>query len=360
MTSDAATLHAIRNLAITTQPKDYTGPIGETAEFTVAVNREDVTYQWQYWTGSKWSNTSVAGNKTATLTPAITSARNGAKYQCVITTLDGSQSVISNAATLTVESTPEDPEDGVIGKALGDYPTADACIKPNAFVDLIHTVQIWGAYDRTGNNTPDNTADDTPAMLSIVSPLKSSAENYLSEGNIYMDDIDALYPENENKWVYQVEMTGNEIYYWLEFAASKLKKDSSGKIYVPSTQIKNYDVIMGEGFHYEIDMTKAAGERVFNMTYNGQTVKANQKFTVVMNSERCNSESPWVDWINNHFCDFYPEDRIIYSTETDMTNGQSEGHIRALLISYIRDQTAKNGGITPTIISDWSVRNGNN
>ena len=360
--SEAATIIVGTPLTITTQPQDYMGPIGNTARFTVEAQGDGLTYLWQFQSANStdWYNSSMTGYNTNTLSVQVASGRNGQKYRCIVTDKYG-QSVTSNAVTLTVESTPEDPEDGTIGKALGDYPTADACIKPNAFVDLIHTVQIWGAYDRTGNNTPDNTTDDTPAMLSIVSPLKSSAENYLSKGNIYMDDIDALYPENENKWVYQVEMTGNEIYYWLEFAASKLKKDSTGKIYVPSTQIKNYDVIMGEGFHYEIDMTKAAGERVFNMTYNGQTVKANQKFTVVMNSDRFNSSSPYVMYLfNEGFCEFDPEERLIYSTETDMTNGQSEGHIRALLISYIRDQTAKNGGITPTIISDWSVRNGNN
>ena len=89
-------------LAITTQPQDYTGPIGETAAFTVAVNREDVTYQWQYWTGSKWSNTSIVGNKTATLTPAIIMTRNGYSYRCIITTKDGSQSVTSEAGALIV------------------------------------------------------------------------------------------------------------------------------------------------------------------------------------------------------------------------------------------------------------------
>ena len=85
------------------QPQDYAGPIGETAVFTVGVNREDVTYQWK-WKSSDgtWINTTVAGNKTATLTPTITSTRNGYSYCCVITTKDGSQSVTSDTVTLIV------------------------------------------------------------------------------------------------------------------------------------------------------------------------------------------------------------------------------------------------------------------
>ena len=246
---------------------------------------------------------------------------------------------------------PEDPKpEEPIGKALGNYPTADACIKPNAFVDLIHTVQIWGAYDRTGST--DSTHDNTPAMLSIVAPLKFNGDNYLSEGDIFMEHINALYPEDENRCVYQVEMTGDELYYWLEFAATKLKKDSSGNVYVPTTEIKNYNVIMGEGFHYEIDMAKPKGQRIVNLTYLGEAILEDQKFTVAMDSFSFNNTNPYVVYVNDEgFCELDLEARLIYSTE-----GQSDGTIYALLVSYIKEQTAQNGGISPAILSDWLIR----
>ena len=349
VTSDAATLTV---LAITSQPQDVTAVAGSKVQFTVAASGDNLTYQWYSRVpGGDWVKSSFAGNKTATLTVAVAATRNGYQYRCEVKS--GSQTVTSNAATLTVESAPEEPADGFIGKALGNYPTADACIRPNAFVDLIHTVQIWGAYDRTGST--DNTADDAPAMLSIVSPLKYSAENYLSAGDIFVDAINALYPENEERWVYQVEMTGDELYYWLEFAATWLKLDNTGKPYVPSTQIKNYTVIMGEGFHYEIDMTKAKGERIVNMTYNGQAITQSMKFTVAMDSLSFNNTNPYVVYVNNEgFCDLDLEASLIYSTE-----GQSDGTIHALLVSYIKAQTAQNGGITPVVKSDWIIRNGN-
>jgi hypothetical protein len=255
----------------------------------------------------------------------------------------------------------DEPVVEAIGKALGDYPTANAFTQPNAFVDLMNTVQIWGAYDRTGTNTPDNAADDTPAMLSIVSPLRFSEENYISAGDIYMDDINALYSEADQRWVYQVEMTGKQVYLWLEFAASKLKRNSSGNPYVPTLQMENYDIIMGDGFHYEIDLSKAAGERVVALTYNGEPIISNQKFTVAMNTDRFNSTSPYVMYINEKsFNEFDPDDHLIYSTEVNMTNGQTEGTLHSLLISYIKDQTARNGGITPVVKSDWSITMGAN
>ncbi len=57
-----------------------------------------------------------------------------------------------------------------IGKATGNFTAANLGTAPSAFVDLVNKVQIWGAHDRTGENTPDDKTDDTP-LLSCPSPL---------------------------------------------------------------------------------------------------------------------------------------------------------------------------------------------
>ena len=246
-----------------------------------------------------------------------------------------------------------------IGKALGDYPAKDLGTAPSAFMDLINTVQIWGAYDRTGNNTPDKTEDDKPAMLSISAPLTSGdKENLISEGDIYLGDMFGLY-RFEN-WFYQITMSGEEVHQWLEFAATKIQVDAEGKPYVTNGDLTYYDVIMGEGFHYDIDVSKPEGERVINMRYNGEAVAADQEFTVVVNNYRYNGGGNYVNWLNEHGCEFVANDpnRIIYSTQFDMIQGEDEGQARALLVSYIKDQTAQNGGITPFVSSDWTVQNG--
>lgn len=44
----------------------------------------------------------------------------------------------------------------VIGQSNGDYSAAGLGTAPSAFMDLVNRVQILGAYDRTGKNTPNN------------------------------------------------------------------------------------------------------------------------------------------------------------------------------------------------------------
>lgn len=58
---------------------------GSTAQFTVTAYGA-VSYQWQYRApgGTKWANTSLTGNKTATLSVSATAGRNGYSYRCVI------------------------------------------------------------------------------------------------------------------------------------------------------------------------------------------------------------------------------------------------------------------------------------
>jgi len=100
--SEAATL-TTPDLMITALPENQYVPVGKTAKFTVKVLGEGLTYQWQYRTSAKdsWKNETATGSKTATLSVAVTAARNGYQYRCVITNQAGDM-VTSNAATLTV------------------------------------------------------------------------------------------------------------------------------------------------------------------------------------------------------------------------------------------------------------------
>ncbi len=87
---------------ITAQPKNASGTVGDTAKFTVKATGVGLKYQWQYYTGSKWANSSMTGAKTATLEVPVTAARNGQQYRCVITDANGKQ-YTSDAARLTVK-----------------------------------------------------------------------------------------------------------------------------------------------------------------------------------------------------------------------------------------------------------------
>ncbi|MBQ6116098.1 MAG: leucine-rich repeat domain-containing protein, partial [Oscillospiraceae bacterium] len=57
--TNVVTLRVAEPLAITTQPTDFTGPVGATATFHVAATGTGLTYQWQYKSAKdgKWYNT---------------------------------------------------------------------------------------------------------------------------------------------------------------------------------------------------------------------------------------------------------------------------------------------------------------
>ncbi len=236
-----------------------------------------------------------------------------------------------------------------IGKAGGDFTSANLGTAPSAFVDLVNKVQIWGAYDRTGNNTPDDPSDDTPAQLSITAPLTSgNAQNLIPEGDIMLGDMFKLY-RYEN-WFYQITMSGKEVDTWLEYAASKVRV-RDGKVSI-SGGLTYYDVIYGEDFSYVIDPSKPEGDRV-TLTYQGEAVQDDDVFTVVINNYRYNGGGNYIEYLNAHGCDFKANDpdRVIYSTQYDMLQGEDKGQARNLLADYIREA----GVIYPVIESTWSI-----
>ncbi len=238
-----------------------------------------------------------------------------------------------------------------IGEASADFTAQELGTKPSAFMDLVNTVQLWGAYDNTGENTPDDQTDDKPAQLSISAPLTSGDNaNIIDKGDIYLGDMFKLY-RFEN-WFYQITMKGEEVHQWLEFAATKIKV-VDGKPTVNTGDLTYYDVIYGEGFSYVIDYTKPEGERIVSMTYNGKEVTADQTFTVVVNNYRYNGGGHYIEWLNAHGCEFKENDpdRIIYSTQFDMIQGEDKGQARNLLTDYIRNEKT----ITPTITSTWKL-----
>ncbi len=239
-----------------------------------------------------------------------------------------------------------------IGKATGDFSAANLGTAPSAFVDLVNKVQIWGAYDRTGENTPDDESDDTPAQLSITAPLTSgNAENLIPEGDIVLGDMFKLY-RYEN-WFYQITMSGKEVRTWLEYSASKVDVRDDGSVNIRGG-LTYYDVIYGEGFSYVIDPSQPEGSRIVSMTYNGEEVADDAEFTVVINNYRYNGGGDYIKYLNEHGCEFEANDpgRIVYSTQYDMIQGEDKGQARNLLADYIREA----GEISPTIESTWSIK----
>ncbi len=86
-------------VVITTQPSNQTVNSGQTATFTVVASGTGLNYQW------KEGSTSIAGATSASYTTSPTTPTdNGSQYEVIVGNSSGS--VISNPATLTVNSKP--------------------------------------------------------------------------------------------------------------------------------------------------------------------------------------------------------------------------------------------------------------
>ena len=102
LTSDEVTLTVKKPLAITSQPTDFSGGIGETAKFIVEAQGEGLKYQWQVLKNGTWTNCSMNdGAKTDTLSLEIKESRDGSKYHCIVTDKTGA-TVTSDEVTLSI------------------------------------------------------------------------------------------------------------------------------------------------------------------------------------------------------------------------------------------------------------------
>ena len=143
--------------SISVQPQNKEVTAGETATFTVEASAESETptYQWQQKTaasGSDWTDINSATSASYT-TETTTTSMSGYQYRCVVTG-SGGVSVISQAATLTVQqaSVPIPPQ-----------PTDPTTPETTAPTDADHTVQT----DNSGHApVEDNTA--LPSFWDLV------------------------------------------------------------------------------------------------------------------------------------------------------------------------------------------------
>ena len=94
---------------ITANPQDAQAEAGTKATFKVSATAA-TSYQWQYYTGSRWANvtnSAYSGLKTATMTVPATMERNGLQFRCAVTNSVGT--VYSGSARLTVTEPVLDP-----------------------------------------------------------------------------------------------------------------------------------------------------------------------------------------------------------------------------------------------------------
>ena len=107
--SCALTVSLKTELMILSQPVDCAGALNSQASFTIAVNKEDVSYQWYYSTnnGETWLKSGSTGSDTDTLTVQIKEYRLGQLYRCEVTDSEGNVLTSDSATMMLPPSTIE-------------------------------------------------------------------------------------------------------------------------------------------------------------------------------------------------------------------------------------------------------------
>ena len=243
-------------LKIVKQPEDVKAQAGNTVTFKVKAQGTGLTYQWQTSSsnGAKWGNTSLAGNKTATLSFTAPANYDGRLYRCIITDANG-KTVTSNAAKLSFSSTtgtvkitsqPTDVKTGV-GKIVSFKVVAEGVGLKYQWQTSSSNGAKWGNTSLSGNNT---------ALLSFSAPATYDGRLYRcvitdAKGNTVVSEAAKLSIG---------EATGDSIIINAQPKDASVAAGSATSFIVEAT---------GEGLTYQWQVSSSNGERWGNTSLAG-------------------------------------------------------------------------------------------
>lgn len=207
-----------------------------------------------------------------------------------------------------------------IGYATGDFTPEDevegipaAQVQDTALVDLINRVQL--EY---------SDADISSAALFV-------SDSTINKGPVSIKDAARIYKYSNT--LYAVEVTGAELKEYMEWTAAYFNTYQPGDITVSfNPDIRGYNYDMFTGVEYKIDISKPAGNRITDLTYNGKPVKDDQTFKLAVNNYR---------YSGMHADGIFSNDPYY----------KSEEGIRELIIEYIDNK----GTIKPVVDNNWEL-----
>ncbi|WP_164976203.1 bifunctional metallophosphatase/5'-nucleotidase [Oleiharenicola lentus] len=158
----------------------------------------------------------------------------------------------------------------VIGRSERALDANTAHLQDSALLDVIHRVQL----------------ESLGADVSFTANLNLRAQ--VPAGDVTVRDISNLYIYENT--LYLVEATGAQVKAALEHAARYYRPYEAGKTAAEladrSVPLYNFDI--AEGVAYEIDLRRPVGDRVLNLTYQGQPLAPDRKLKVAINNYRYN------------------------------------------------------------------------
>ena len=211
-------------------------------------------------------------------------------------------------------------QDNVLGRAAADFQPANEIkglpegrLQDTAIIDLIGTVQLE-------NSGADVTA---VALFKDTSDLKKGDLNY---GNLF--DI-YKYPNV----LYTVKVTGAEMKAYMEWAAECWNQWKPGDINISFNPDKaGYLHDHFCGLNYEVNLSKPAGERIENVTFQGQPLTDGMTLTLCVNDYRYTGL----------------KNEGIISGEKEW---ESSASVRDMLVAYL----AKHDPLEPKVDNNWKI-----
>ncbi|OAB43778.1 bifunctional metallophosphatase/5'-nucleotidase [Paenibacillus glacialis] len=209
---------------------------------------------------------------------------------------------------------------GVIGEDMRISNPLQTRLSDHPFMEWINSVQM----------------ELSGALISCAAIFDNHSPGF--DRNITMRDIMINYKYPNTLTVLRV--TGQDIKDALERSAQYFQRNEMGEIEVsedfllPKPQHFNYD--MWEGIEYMIDVSRARGDRIVRLEYEGNPISTRQEYDVVMNNYRASGGGEYP---------MFKGKKIIKEIRVDMVE---------ILADYIKSK----GEITATLNNNWSVISG--
>lgn len=189
---------------------------------------------------------------------------------------------------------------------------------------LINDAQLWYAREYFKGTEYENMP-----LLSAAAPFRTSTS--VDVGDVKIMNAADIYIYSNTLHVVKVD--GLELKGWLERTAENFNQidpsNTDDQNLLARFSSYNFDII--EGISYQIDITEPVGQRIINLTYEGDPVTADMEFLVVTNNYRSGGGG------------YHLEDAEIVLAST-MEN-------RSAIIDYIMEK----GTINPVPSKNWSI-----
>lgn len=222
-----------------------------------------------------------------------------------------------------------------VGETLTELNTIFSRVMDNKAVQLINDAQLWFVESHFDNFV--GTEYEGLPILSAAAPFlagRHGAHYYtmVPVGGVAVRDIANLYIYDNTFQI--VKIDADALLGWLEKNAenfNQIDPTSTEDQVLLDYNFRGFNFDHIDGIAYKIDVTQAVGERVVDVTYNGQPIESGMEFLVVTNNYRASGGG---DHLRNA--------EIIYS-------GTEEN--REIIINYVTEMD----GVSPELKHYWSI-----